>query len=240
MACYPCVAAADAEDLIGICETSEFDPDQSQAMPRIRAWTDEEVGRIRVILQRLTALRIRNDDDAEDLVQETLLTATEKLPDGSLHKGLLVWCMGVLRKKVGNYYRKANRFAPLGSYELPARWSQHGEWPVQSPEARLRQTELYALVDRILARFPAQERQPIELYLAGLTAWEIAEELHPERYQNVLNRIFRGRKKLARQLARYGFAPPARRSRGETPSRLVPFRPPRGSEQAGSSAGGPG
>lgn len=212
MACYPFAAVSDADSACRICETAACDPDRTQASPRIRAWTDDEVARIRRVLQRLTGMRVLNDEDAEDLVQETLLTATEKLPDCSLRKGLLVWCMGVLRKKVGNYYRKANRYTPLDSCEILAWKCRSARALPQSPEARVHQMELSALIGRIIAGLPIQERRPIELYLEGLPTWEIAQQLRPERYQNVLNRIYRGRKKLARQLARFGYAPPVRRS----------------------------
>jgi hypothetical protein len=43
--------------------------------------------------------------------------------------------------------------------------------------------------------------------IAGFNAGEIARQLHPERYQNVINSLYRGRKKLARALAKYGYAP---------------------------------
>ena len=45
--------------------------------------------------------------------------------------------------------------------------------------------------------------------IAGLNAKEITEELHPVRYQNVINRLHRGRKKLAEALAKYGYGPAA-------------------------------
>jgi RNA polymerase sigma factor (sigma-70 family) len=208
VACYCCVAAIDAEDDFLLCESLPSDHSHARSSPRICAWTDAEIGLVRVVLQRLTALRVRNDDDAEDLVQETLLTATEKLPDGSLHKGLLVWCMGVLRRKVGNYYRKAKRYTSLDDCEALA-WRLCLERArVQSPETELRRAELQSLVEEILDCLPLPERRAMELHLNGLPASEIAQALYPERYQNVLNRIYRGRRKLARQLARYGYAPP--------------------------------
>src|SRR5207247_5159091 len=74
--------------------------------PEMRDWPTEELLRIRLVLKRLTALRVKNPDDAEDLVQEALLTMTQKFPEIELHKGLMVWGMGILRKKVGNYYRR--------------------------------------------------------------------------------------------------------------------------------------
>jgi RNA polymerase sigma factor (sigma-70 family) len=208
-------AANQAEELCRFCETaSRDDSTGADCLPGMCAWTDEEVVRIRVVLRKLTALRIRNEEDAEDLVQETLLTATANFPGYALHKGLLVWCMGVLRKKVGNYYRKMNRFTSLDGCEALAWRLCLREIRDPAPEAGLRLTELQLLVDRILSDFPAEERQPMQLFLAGLSTCEIAQLLYPERYQNVVNRIFRGRKKLARRLAKYGYAPPG--WRGET------------------------
>jgi hypothetical protein len=49
----------------------------------------------------------------------------------------------------------------------------------------------------------------MELLLAGLEPGEIVRHLHPERYQNVINRLHRGRKKLAKELAKYGYGPHA-------------------------------
>jgi RNA polymerase sigma factor (sigma-70 family) len=216
VSCHQYFAANEAEELCRFCETTPCDDATgADCMPGICAWTDEDVVRIRIVLRKLTALRIRNEEDAEDLVQETLLTATANFPGYALHKGLLVWCMGVLRKKVGNYYRKMNRFTSLDDCGALAWRLCLREIRAPAPEARLRLTELQLLVERILSGFPAEERQPMQLYLAGLSTCEIAQLLYPERYQNVVNRIFRGRKKLARRLAKYGYAPPG--WRGETP-----------------------
>lgn len=202
-------AVNEAEELCRFCETVPGgDSAGADSMPGICAWTDQDIERIRTVLCKLTALRIRNEEDAEDLVQETLLTATANFPGCALQKGLLVWCMGVLRKKVGNYYRKMNRFISLDDCGALAWRLCLNEVQAPAPEAELRLAELQILVERILSGFPADERRPTELYLSGLSTCEIAQMLYPERYQNVVNRIFRGRKKLARRLAKYGFAPP--------------------------------
>lgn len=212
VACLSYLVRSDLDGSCRLCETAPYDSQPAGALPRICSWTDEEVAKIRVALRRLTAMRVRNDDDIDDLVQETLLTATVKLPNGVLEKGLLVWCMGVLRKKVGNYYRKAGRSVSLDECDGPALQRCRKESMATSPESLFLRAELKTLIGRILAEFPPQERRPVELYLAGLPACDIAQLLHPERYQNVLNRIFRGRRKLARRLARYGYAPVGRRS----------------------------
>jgi RNA polymerase sigma factor (sigma-70 family) len=164
----------------------------------LQQWSEEELRRIRLVLQKLTALRVDNPEDAEDLVQETLLTMAAKCADTRIQKGLLIWAMGILRKKVGNYYRRMQRSVPL---EVdPARPDL-----LLSPESWLRHGELCALIEKILDGFSSAEREAVELLLTGLQTNEIAEQLQPERYQNVVNRLYRGRKKLAMQLARYGY-----------------------------------
>ncbi len=186
-------------------------------------WSDEEIERIRAVLWKLASLRIENEADAEDLVQETLLTMTLKCPAGGPDKGLLIWSMGILRKKIGNYYRRARRCVPM-------------EWACltdktrvpPSPELKYLQSELAALVEKILAGFPERQREAMELCLAGVPTHEIAALLLPERYQNVVNRIFRGRRKIARQLAEQGYCIPIR------PRRQKRAPQPFDSEEGGS------
>jgi RNA polymerase sigma-70 factor (ECF subfamily) len=168
-------------------------------------WPEDELARVRAVLKKLAALRVDSPDDAEDLVQETLVTMTEKCPQIALQKGLLIWGMGILRKKIGNHYRKNRRFT---SWEELISKSQDGAGSAGSmpeQESRVHQIELCDLLNRALASFPPRERVAVELYLAGSPAREIADLLYPERYQNIVNWVHRGRKKLARELRRYGY-----------------------------------
>ena len=170
----------------------------------LRQWPAEELARIRVVLRKLTALRIGNPEDAEDLVQETLLTMTEKYPEIELQKGLLVWGMGILRKKVGNYYRREQRFAALqrelGTGAMPSLTQAAPE-----AESTTHYRELRTLVEVILQKFPPHERAVMELLVSGLPINEIVRALYPERYQNIVNRVHRGRKRLHKELAKYGY-----------------------------------
>jgi RNA polymerase sigma factor (sigma-70 family) len=167
--------------------------------------TDDEIEAIRIILKKLTSIRIMNSSDVEDLVQETLLTMISKHPGAELAKGPLVWSMGILRRKVGNYYRKSQRHTPLDEKTTPTRQ----RISAASPEGKVFHEELKAIVDEALTQIPPFQRQALELMIAGLNAREITEELHPVRYQNVINRLHRGRKKLAEALAKYGYGPEA-------------------------------
>jgi RNA polymerase sigma factor (sigma-70 family) len=175
--------------------------------PEPSGWTDDEIAAIRVVLQKLTAIRILNDTDAEDLVQDTLLTMIAKSPGAVLQKGPLIWSMGILRNKVGNYYRKAQRYASLGQWESHARHQVEQSMRACSPEVTVLHEELQKIVDETLAQLPVSQRRPMELLIGGLNTKEIVRQLHPERYQNVINWLHRGRKKMAMELARYGYGP---------------------------------
>ena len=179
-------------------EERPFNPEQL-------GWTDEEIAAIRIVLKKLTAVRILNSNDVEDIVQDTLLTMISKHPGKVLVKGPMAWSLGILRKKVGNYYRKAQRYASLNEQDASARQGML----IASPEAKVFQEELRTIVGEVLSQLPSSQRQALELMIAGFNAGEIAKQLHPERYQNVINSLYRGRKKLARALAKYGYAPNA-------------------------------
>jgi len=173
-------------------------------------WTDDEIEAIRIALQRLTALRVMNATDAEDLVQDTLLTVVAKCPEIELEKGRLVWSLGILRKKVGNYYRKAQRCTWQQEWEEHAREDLRQSALAHTPEKKIVHEELQGIVERILAQLPGTQRRAMELLIAGLDAGEIARQLHPERYQNVINHLYRGRRKFAMELAKYGYGPNAK------------------------------
>jgi RNA polymerase sigma factor (sigma-70 family) len=152
----------------------------------------------------MAALRI-SFDDVEDLVQDTLLTMVTKPPADQLDKGLLVWSVGILRNKVGNYYRKCNRNKSIDILERGVEQPQ--QRPDLSPESTLSGAELWTIIREKIAEMPPSQRKVMEMLAAGLDSSEIAAELSPERYQNVINRLHRGRKKLAQELLRCGYGP---------------------------------
>ncbi len=182
-----------------------------ESVQREHSWTDDEITAIRAVLQRLTAIRIMNPNDAEDLVQDTLLTMIMKHPGKELQKSNLVWSMGILRKKVGNYYRRTQRNASLGAKETSTEQRIRQSLITYSPETKVFHEELQNIIYQTLPQLPSAQRKAMELLLAGLEPAEIVKRLHPERYQNVINRLHRGRKKLAKELAKYGYGPRAGR-----------------------------
>lgn len=183
---------------------AEHSPLKNFEKPGRLAWADDDIRAIRTVLRKMTVLRIWNSDDVEDLVQDTLLTIVSKPPGNELEKGLLVWSLGILRNKLGNYYRKPNRHVSLSKIETGLPRQQSFSF---SPEASASGKELRALVNEKVAEMPPSQREVMELLVSGLDSREIVSQMNTERRQNVINRIHRGRKKLAKELARYGYGP---------------------------------
>jgi RNA polymerase sigma factor (sigma-70 family) len=194
---------ANLDNLFAVCETL---PEQHcRPTRRLNDYSDAELIFIRAALHRIASLRIVNTDDVEDIVQETLLTMTVKYPQEQLEKGLLIWSMGILRRKVGNYYRRTRRYVSFDENIIPVYDHRSGAFQEISPEGVAQYSELCCLLDTILAKFQGMERRVLDLHLEGMPAGEIAAALHPEKYQNTVNKIHRGREKLARELAKYGY-----------------------------------
>jgi len=197
---YPVICT---DNLLAVCETL---PKRSfQQLRRLNNYSDDELVYIRTALHRVASLRILNNDDVEDVVQETLLTMTAKYPQEQLRKGLLVWGMGILRHKIGNYYRQAHRCTAFDE-NVALAWNHHiWKTPEMSPECGAQYFELCFLLDSILAKLQPAEQQALNLYLEGAPSGEIAGALRFQKYQNTINKIHRGRKKLARELVKYGY-----------------------------------
>ena len=63
-------------------------------------------------------------------------------------------------------------------------------------EITLSNKEIRYIIDRKLEEFTPEVRRVMELLVSGLKAGEIVAHLHPEPYQNIINRLYRGRKKM--------------------------------------------
>ena len=193
----------------------------SARAPSLDDWPPEQLLQMRVIFRKLTSMRIMNPEDAEDVVQETFVTMAEKFPCVRLQKGLLVWGMGILRRKVGNYYRRASRTAGLDQEIVDASVLRDIQ-SQPSPESHVRRAELQTLVQALVRELPPRERIVMDLVLAGLVTHEIVDLHYPEPYQNITNRIHRARRRLLRGLAKYGYKLYARRDKsGRKPAGCV-------------------
>lgn len=152
---------------------------------------------------RATALRFaRNERDAEDLVQETLvraLAAWEQFQQGT---NCRAWLFRILTNNFINEYRRATKErAWVGRGEpmlSPARRQAAGD-----PEGTLLERWLGDEVVAALAALPDEFRKVVVMAdLQGLTYREIARELRCP-LGTVMSRLYRARRLLESSLADY-------------------------------------
>ena len=184
---------------------SAYDTKNGAPPPERPSWTNEELSHIRRELRKLTALRVLNATDAEDLVQDTLLTLIHSCPEKDLEKGPLAWSVGVLRNKIGNYYRKSRYRAECEERETKLRQGLFQTKTTVSPEGELLCGELKNVIADAVKRLPRAQKTAMKMLIAGMNPGEIAAKMPNERYQSVINHLHRGRKKLAQELIRHGF-----------------------------------
>ena len=168
-------------------------------------WKNEDISRIRRELRKLSSLRVLNAADAEDIVQDTLLTLINCSPKESLEKGPLPWSIGILRNKIGNYYRRSRYRAKRETGEAEAHQELFQLETTVSPDSELLSEELQNVIVDTIERMPYARKTAMKMLIAGLKPGEIAERMLPERYQTVINHLYQGRKMLAQELNRYGF-----------------------------------
>jgi len=131
--------------------------------------------------------RARSLHDAEDLAQEVLVKACNKLDTLRNQDGARAWLVQIARRVCVDYYRRRPAPEPLPE-ELPAR----------SPGHDPRVEALYAA----LSQLPDEYREPIILYyLDGRDAQQVAAALGISE-SNVRQRLHRARLKLHEILTR--------------------------------------
>ena len=188
-------------EYISVYETSNGLPGSSKC----RVWTDEELSHIRRELRKFAVLRVPNAADAEDIIQDTLLTLINSCPKERLEKDPIAWSAGILRNKIGNYYRKGRNRAKRENGEAEPRQDLPRSETRISPEKDLLHEELRNVIAGTVERLPHAQKKAMKMLIAGLKPGEIAAKMSPERYQAVINHLHRGRKKLAQELTRHGF-----------------------------------
>ena len=72
---------------------------------------------------RFAARQLRNEAQAEDVVQETLVAAIQGAKSFAGQSSVRTWLVGILKHKIVGLIRRASREQPL---ELPAEWGNPG------------------------------------------------------------------------------------------------------------------
>ena len=116
--------------------------------------------------------RVRNESIAEELVQETLLSAVKSLDTFAQHSSARTWLTGILKHKVHDHFRNSFRELPfsgdeadLSSYQylFPDKtWKDHWsaettpvEWK-QTPEELLEKHEFWDVLSHCISELPTR------------------------------------------------------------------------------------
>lgn len=156
---------------------------QQQGISIDRIWDD-----FTIQLRRFIAGRVRNEMDAEDILQEVFIKihrGIEKLEDPSkLH----AWIYQITRNAIIDYYRKSEDTVETGA-ELPDLVAEEsGNEEVES--------EVSAWLRPMMEELPAKYREALQLTdIQGLTQKELAERLNIS-ISGAKSRVQRAREKL--------------------------------------------
>lgn len=142
-------------------------------------------------LARFARSMTGGEEDARDLVGETVLRALENFDELRDEQAFLAWLFTIAARLQRRRARRAQLFGPYEEREIVRRPA-----PGSSPETAHDISALYSALDRL----GAKERETIVLFeIAGLSLEEV-REVQGGSLSGVKSRLVRGRRKLARLL----------------------------------------
>ena len=141
-------------------------------------------------LLRVAVLQLRDNDTAEDVVQETLLAALQGASGFSGRSSLKTWLTGILKHKIVDVIRRKGRepaFASLDEEtqldDLDALFDETGHWenpPADwgNPESALSQQQFMDVMQMCLEKLPPNTARVFMMReIMELEADEICQEL---------------------------------------------------------------
>lgn len=139
-------------------------------------------------LFRFAMSRLRDRNSAEDVVQETLVSALKNVGQFQGQSSEQAWLVGILKNKIVDVYRRKGR-EPAGfggdSADISERlFDQHGSWKKEIRAAirysldSLDRTEFWQVLKRCLSGLPSRQADVFTLRVMDeVTADEICKEL---------------------------------------------------------------
>lgn len=188
-------------------ETGEaLAPQAERTRPNIdpSRWIDDHGD----VLFRFAFVRLRNEAAAEDLVQETLLSAIQSLERYAGNSSERTWLIGILKHKLIDHYRKNSKEVNLaddeedlsdldGFFSRPDKWDGH--WvvalrpvdPEQSPDQAIEKSEFWDVMNRCLSALPDRVASVFALReMDGMSSEDIcsAMGLSPSNFWVIMHR----------------------------------------------------
>ena len=188
-------------DLLKMCERGDGEA-VTELIRRFRPWA----------LDFATAI-IDDRDLAEDAVQEAFIAAIQRLPDLREPDAFPGWFRQIIRTQAGRISR--------GRRELPAEWNDVVPASESTPQERLQDEELRAVVRKALSSLPGPGRDTAELfYLEEMSCASISDRLGvPE--GTVKRRLYDARARLRDML--FGYIRDEEPDLKESKHRELPF-----------------
>jgi RNA polymerase sigma-70 factor (ECF subfamily) len=165
--------------------------DAETPVPDPAAWVDRHGN----YLFRYAVLRLRDGTAAEDIVQETLLSALQSYRNFQGRGSERTWLTGILKHKIIDHFRRVSRETPVSqmveeSFDHEELFRTEGQWedhfdperaPVDwraDPAELLRESEFWEVFGRCLSPLPARIASAFTLReVDGHTSEEICEIL---------------------------------------------------------------
>lgn len=157
-----------------------------------QAFTEQSLAAQRPVLFRYALLQVRDSELADDMVQETLLSALQSKANYEGKAGLRTWLVGILKHKIADHWRRNARetVAPVfngideddGETEEDNFFMGNGHWnggpqAWADPEAALKQQEFWAIYEACQNNLPPKMAKVFMLReLVGLEAGEVCRE----------------------------------------------------------------
>ena len=143
-------------------------------------------------LLRYARSRVRREEDARELVQDTWEAAIAALPTFAGRSHFRTWLTGILRRKIVDRHRRRRNSVPYleGLHDPPS----------DPPRDRLDDLKAVALVREELGQLPAQERAAVQMIdLEERTRDDVAQTLGMTR-NHLRVTLHRGRSRLRQRL----------------------------------------
>lgn len=197
-------------------------PQRAQApVANPEAWVDEHGD----YLYSYALLRLRDRELAEEIVQETFLAALKACRNFAGQSSERTWLVGILKHKIVDHFRRANRERPVADFESAGDESFHesGEWAghwtregapkewANDPSQLVEQQEFWEVFHRCLGQLPPRLAQAFTLReIDGFSSDEICNLLSISP-NNLWVMLHRARALLRRGLEEHWFEATAAR-----------------------------
>lgn len=164
-----------------------------------------DLKKLREIFLSIAKRRVRNEHDAEELVQDALATVVEKFNAQTFEKSFMQWAFGVLRNKIGNYYqlrsRRGKTVREVEEYDLRTRHD-----PASGPVELYEEEELRSRILQVWQQLGEHCRHLLWMVYRGYPREEIFRAFPQYHFKVVNTKIFRCRNYLKGLLRKEGVA----------------------------------